>query len=116
MAVITYFLAICLLASLSTAKCPTGTVQGIKSTECYVLKSSTTTWMGAYEDCLGRGGQLSSVTSAFQNAFLTEVSQEYCQYCESHWLGGTYGMTSRSKWTWSDGEQFMYTNSAVGKH
>lgn len=94
------------------ARCPLGSVQGLGQDDCFKLSHYADTWYGAENDCRGKGGHLTSVSSAFTNAFLRDECTLWSS--NSFWLGASEG-SSYDSWTWSDGTRFSYTNWDRGK-
>lgn len=93
-------------------KCPSGTVQGIGSTDCYIYRSQPTFWFDAEEYCIGRGGHLSSISNIFLNEFVRDVANSACG--AEYWLGGGWNSQTPNKWVWTDGMRFSYTHWASG--
>jgi hypothetical protein len=103
-----------LLCSVAVAKCPVGTIQGLADDHCYSISEHALNWNSAEQQCVFKGGHLISVTNAvvevlFQSLVADEIAPSY-------WTGG-YNEDSRaiSKWHWSDGRRWSYTNWAKGQ-
>lgn len=97
------------------ARCPVGTVQGIGRDDCFELSRFADNWYGAEDDCRRRSGHLTSVSSAFTNAFLRDQCAVWnLGSARSFWLGASED-SSYGSWVWSDGTRFSYTNWAQGK-
>lgn len=94
------------------AKCPVGTVQGLSANDCFYYSMSPLSWLRAEEECVRLGGHLSSVHSGFANAFFSDLPN--IESSASYWIGGSMGIDSVNKWTWTDGSSFSYTNWASG--
>ncbi|KAH7720437.1 Protein CLEC-52, partial [Aphelenchoides avenae] len=97
------------------AACPAGTIQGLSSSDCFILQPATLSWLAAEESCVRAGGHLASVSSRLTNSFL--LSKIVTQSCPAskYWLGGSYNLQQTGGWTWSDGQRFSYTNWANGQ-
>lgn len=104
------FTVFLLVVGSVSARCPIGTIQGLNPADCYKLVSFADTWYGAEERCQRQGGHLSSVNSAFANAFIRDQA---LWSDTDFWLGGSEG-SSFGSWTWSDGRRFSYTNWDAG--
>jgi hypothetical protein len=89
-----------------------------------VAAPSGISWDGARAGAVAAGGDLASITSAAENAFvfgLTDSSTYWFLY-DGHipigpWLGGlqTGGPEPAGGWVWVSGEPFAYTNWAPGQ-
>ncbi|KAH7714598.1 CLEC-51 protein [Aphelenchoides avenae] len=92
------------------AVCPAGTIQGLSSTDCFILQPGTSSWLTAEESCVRAGGHLASVSSLLTNSFL--LSKVFAQSCPAskYWLGGNYNLQETGRWTWSDGQRFSFSN------
>lgn len=119
-------LAACLAETYGA--CPAGSIQGLKDDDCYrstIVTALTihgicscfryheiaTTWYEAEDICVRLGGHLASVENAFANAFLSD-SWNFGN--SGYWLGGSYGVSTSRKWTWTDGKPFAFVNWAKG--
>lgn len=71
------FVLLLLLSAASdfamSGSCPTGTITGVNS-KCYKVYSEHLNFFVADSVCTTGGGQLASVASAFENAFLSRMS------------------------------------------
>ncbi|KAH7698004.1 hypothetical protein AAVH_34908, partial [Aphelenchoides avenae] len=94
------------------AACPAGTIQGLSSSDCFILQPTASSWLDAEERCVRAGGHLASVSSRLMNSFL--LSKVVTQSCpaSTYWLGGSYNLQQTGSWSWSDGQRFSYTNWA----
>lgn len=95
------------------AKCPSGTIQGVSDSECYVFRSKPELWFQADEDCMRRGGHLASVSGRLMNSFISQISDHYC--ASEYWLGAGWNTEADDAWVWTDGRPLRYTNWAPGK-
>ena len=72
----------------------------------YLIVNTTITWYDAYTYCKDLGGDLVSITSAEEQAFIESYMTSISH--KSHtWIGCYY---DGNKWNWTDGEEFEYTN------
>ncbi|KAM9802748.1 secretory phospholipase A2 receptor-like isoform 2-T2 [Syngnathus typhle] len=75
----------------------------------YLLNhKSRKTWQEARDDCVGRGGDLLSITSSYEQKFI----QGHQLTGASLWLGVNANITEGRKWT--DGSSFTYKNLKAG--
>ncbi|XP_037095133.1 uncharacterized protein LOC119115063 [Syngnathus acus] len=75
----------------------------------YLLNhKSRKTWQEARDDCVGRGGDLLSITNSYEQNFI----QGHQLTGASLWLGVNANITEGSKWT--DGSSFTYKNLKAG--
>jgi hypothetical protein len=95
------------------ALCPPGFVQGLGQDDCFKLSHYADAWYGAENDCRSKGGHLTSVSSAFANAFLRDQCALWSP--TSYWVGASRSISCGS-WAWTDGTRFSYKNWARGKH
>ncbi|KAH7680223.1 C-type lectin, partial [Aphelenchoides avenae] len=96
-----------LTAASAKSYCPPNAFQGLTPNDCYTAGTLARTFDESETLCAVNGGNLASVSSAFQNALLAKVAASgkttYYQ------LGGKL---ISGKWTWTDGSSFAYTNWA----
>ncbi|KAH7708964.1 Protein CLEC-53 [Aphelenchoides avenae] len=92
--------------------CETGSIQGLSDDDCYSYNEEASNWFGAEEACARDGGHLTSVVDAFENSFL---GASWNSGSSGYWLGGSVGVTSAGKWTWTDGKPFRFTSWAKGQ-
>ncbi|XP_049584847.1 secretory phospholipase A2 receptor-like [Syngnathus scovelli] len=75
----------------------------------YLLNhKSSKTWQEARDDCVGRGGDLLSITNSYEQNFV----QGHQLTGAALWLGVNANITEGSKWT--DGSSFTYKNLKAG--
>ena len=89
-----------------------------------VLFSAPLTWQAARDDAIAKGGDLVSISSAAENAFVFSLidSTEYWTLAGPHnygpWIGG-YQVDNTSEpsgnWAWSDGTPWTFTAWASGQ-
>jgi hypothetical protein len=94
----------------ASARCPSGTVQGLKQDDCYKLVSASlaTSWYSAAGQC--DEGNLASVPGAFTNGFLQGL---YDGWSASYvWLGA---WETNNAWSWADGTPFTWNNWPRGQ-
>lgn len=107
----------CLIAILASAlhvsssACPSSSVQGLDSTDCYRYFSGPSTWFAAEERCIAESGHLASVPNAFANSLLSG-GQIYVE--TQFWIGGNIGIESPNSWTWTDKSPFKYAHFVPG--
>jgi hypothetical protein len=92
------------------ASCPAGTVQGLRTDLCYEISEDVESWATAEQTCVTNGGHLASVTSDVTSGFFQSTVSFVNSY--SYWIGG-YKDVVESKWVWSDGSRWSYTDWAV---
>jgi hypothetical protein len=102
-----------LLVSTAEAICPSGTMQGLQSTDCYVFNENPLPWDNAEERCVGMGGHLVSIRGAFINTYIQSTAS--VQTAGQYWAGGIYNGAIANKWSWSDSKKWSYTNWATGQ-
>uniref|UniRef100_A0A914DXG4 C-type lectin domain-containing protein n=1 Tax=Acrobeloides nanus TaxID=290746 RepID=A0A914DXG4_9BILA len=108
------FLFFSSILSLALATCPPGMISGLSSNICYLLVKDPKTWTAAEYDCNEKGGNLASVSDAFQNNLLLgNASKELTT--DSYWIGGSNILLSNGRWAWSDLINFTYSNWASGQ-
>lgn len=111
--------SLCALSLLTSvlvvhARCPIGTTQGVNADDCYYINPAPTMWLSAERNCLRLHlGDLSSVSSAFENSILRLMIS--LSSAKEFWLGGSWDTESPLEWTWTDGHPFAYTNWAPGR-
>lgn len=105
--------------SLLYGKCPSGTISGLSSNECFKF-STPTTWRDARDSCAADGGTLAIVSNAFLDVMLASVPRDICKKGaddQYYWLGASVGLQGQydREWKWVDGSPLSYTAWASGK-
>ncbi len=86
-----------------------------------ILFPSAITWQTARNDALAKGGDLASITSTEENAFVFGLidAPEFWVLTGPHnygpWIGGNqtdFGSEPAGGWSWSDGSPWGYTSWA----
>lgn len=90
--------------------CPPGTLQGMNANDCYRVHFSYADWQAAENECVSDGGHLASVSNAFVNKLLYNISSDVRGVGDYVWLGGQNQGSQHPEWTWSDGSPWTYTN------
>jgi hypothetical protein len=88
--------------------CNAGELQNPDNLHCYAFVAAPTDWSSARAACLAQSGDLASITSAVENAFVA------ANITATSWLGGT-DAASEGTWLWSNGDAFSYTNWNAGE-
>jgi len=84
-------------------------VQEPLTLHCYAVVETPADWASARTVCAALGGDLASITSAAENAFVAaQVTPS------AVWLGGTDAAVEGT-WTWSNGDAFGYSNWNTGE-
>jgi hypothetical protein len=104
-----------LLAIIGTASanCPSGTVQGLSTNDCYIVSEHGLAWYQAESRCTGKGGHLLSDTNQIVNTFLSNIPASLSS--ATYWIGGEFDGAIPNKWAWSDGSRWKWTNWAQGQ-
>ncbi len=95
---------------------PSYTYLGSFGAHTYYLSNASVDWNAAHIAAVAAGGNLVSVNSAAENAFLTTALGS-----NSAWLGGFQNHLNPSYsepgggWEWSDGSPFTYTSWNLGE-
>lgn len=111
-------LPLCIIAAwvtFASTRCPSGSLQGLASDQCYLYVKTPTTWFAAEELCSSKNGHLASVSSALTNSMLTQHTGICGTAYTYYWLGGSQLIGGSGKWEWVDGQRFSYKNWATGK-
>ena len=69
---------------------------------CYFFSNHTATWDGARERCKKTGGDLVTVSSESQNAFVVSHYSSLSCLSEGAWLGLRRNPRNTSRWVWLD--------------
>uniref|UniRef100_A0A8C6UTC4 C-type lectin domain-containing protein n=1 Tax=Neogobius melanostomus TaxID=47308 RepID=A0A8C6UTC4_9GOBI len=70
---------------------------------CFKFFKAEKTWTMAEKSCNNLGGNLASIHSAAENAFINGLIDGHA------WLGG-HDAVQEGKWMWTDGSSWDYTN------
>ncbi|KAK2890968.1 hypothetical protein QQF64_007116 [Cirrhinus molitorella] len=100
MGVWTVCLSLCLLFAMNASACETGWQQFGRN--CFKFFSNPMPWMDAELQCLSYGGNLASVHSHNENAFIKLTISK-----KTLWIGG-YDAVSEGMWLWSDGTKMKF--------
>lgn len=104
-------LLLALSTSASLAACPPGAIQGINAGDCYHARFQYANMDTAEQKCTSYGGHLVSVTNAFTNKFIYNISSDVSGNIAYLWLGARW---NGQNWTWIDGSPWKYTNWVQG--
>ena len=99
----------CTADSCQVDGCPDGEMLNGR---CYKLISSYTSWFEAQDTCLAWGGQLVSVGSQQENAFVRGLGDKAS--CADIWIGYN-DLAKDGQWVWADGTAGNYSNWAPGE-
>ncbi|XP_034741678.1 ladderlectin-like [Etheostoma cragini] len=111
-------LAVCLclssglLAADGAPPCPPTWTQF--GSRCFGYYIQPKTWSDAKTTCIAAGGNLASVHSAAEHAFLRGFINKAANTREPFWIGGFYS-EEEGTWMWSDGSAFEYQKWNAGK-
>ncbi|XP_039678405.1 galactose-specific lectin nattectin-like [Perca fluviatilis] len=109
-------LLLCLSSGLLTAygqtSCPTGWTQF--GSRCFSFNMGPKTWTDAEIVCQAAGGNLASVHSAEEHAFLRNYIKQVTGFYKTSWIGG-FDAVKKGMWMWTDGSKFDYTSWTVGQ-
>ncbi len=78
----------------------------------YQIVAKSCTWPFAADSAFKMGGQLASITSAEEQAFVYAAFRN--SYLESYFIGGTDSLVE-GKWEWISGEPWVFTNWISGE-
>ncbi|KAK9963345.1 hypothetical protein ABG768_006537 [Culter alburnus] len=98
MAFWTVCVSLCLLFALNASACRSGWTQ--HGNRCFRVFNQAMIWKDAEMTCLDHGGNLASVHSQEENAFIKRLISS----SKSFWIGG-YDAVSEGTWFWSDGSK-----------
>ncbi|XP_032394478.1 galactose-specific lectin nattectin [Etheostoma spectabile] len=92
--------------------CPPDWTQfGSRCFEFYIEPKS---WLDAETACIAAGGNLASIRSAAEHAFLKEFINKVSGTHKTTWIGGSDAV-KEGTWLWSDGSRFKYKSWNVGQ-
>lgn len=103
----------CLVLIFAIFQCPPGSVVGLRAGDCYTYNPAAA-WFDAEEECVTSGGHLASVHDVFTNSFLAKLPKYLATNSGTFWLGGSFGITTSDRWSWSDRSTFDFTHWASG--
>ncbi|XP_078119074.1 galactose-specific lectin nattectin-like [Sander vitreus] len=92
--------------------CPPGWTQF--GTRCFSFYIQTKTWSDAETFCQTAGGNLASIQSAEEHAFLRDYINQVTGIDKNAWIGGTDAV-QEGTWLWTDGSKFDYKSFAAGQ-
>ena len=69
---------------------------------CYFFSNETATWVNARQRCKETGGDLVTVSSDSQNAFVASHHSSVSCFTERSWLGLRRNPRNASRWVWLD--------------
>ncbi|XP_059371994.1 ladderlectin-like isoform X2 [Carassius carassius] len=93
--------SLCLLFALNASACQSGWARYGRT--CFRVFNGPLSWSDAEATCLTYGGNLASVHSTLEYAFIKSVISS----SNSYWIGG-YDAVSEGKWFWSDGSKMNF--------
>ncbi|XP_034741178.1 galactose-specific lectin nattectin-like isoform X1 [Etheostoma cragini] len=103
---------LCLSSGLLAANgfyrpCPPGWTQF--DSRCFGYFIQPKTWLDAETTCIAAGGNLASIHSAAEHAFVKDFIRRVSGTQNPSWIGGTDAV-KEGTWMWSDGSAFNYKN------
>ncbi|XP_032366313.1 galactose-specific lectin nattectin isoform X1 [Etheostoma spectabile] len=102
-----------LLAAYGTfVPCPPGWTQS--GSRCFGYFNQPRTWADAETACISFGGNLASIRSAAEHAFLKDFIVRATGTHKTTWIGG-HDSVKEGTWMWSDGSTFNYRNWNAGE-
>ncbi|XP_053174064.1 galactose-specific lectin nattectin-like [Scomber japonicus] len=87
------------------SRCPSGWTQF--GSRCFIFYRQARLWNDAEHFCISIGGNLASIHSADENAFLSDLIFRVSGARHHTWIGG-YDAVKEGTWLWSDGSKFSY--------
>uniref|UniRef100_A0AC34GTW2 C-type lectin domain-containing protein n=1 Tax=Panagrolaimus sp. ES5 TaxID=591445 RepID=A0AC34GTW2_9BILA len=96
-------------------KCPNGTFE--YQSNCYLFNNTETGFAAAEVYCNGMNGHLVSIHDAFVNAIviLKEAKIYFHGSSDTDFWIGANNLISKSKWNWTDGTNFDFTDWNKGE-
>ncbi|XP_035859909.1 galactose-specific lectin nattectin-like isoform X3 [Sander lucioperca] len=111
-----FALLLCLSSGLLTAygapSCPPYWTQF--GSRCFAFYIQTKTWIDAETFCQTAGGNLASIHSDTEHAFLKAFIFQETGTQRTSWIGGTDAV-KEGTWLWSDGSKFNYKSWNAGE-
>ncbi|XP_039674641.1 galactose-specific lectin nattectin-like [Perca fluviatilis] len=101
-----------LLTAYGAASCPPGWTQF--GSRCFAFYSQAKTWPEAEIFCQITGGNLASIHSAEEHAFLKNYINQVTGTQRTSWIGGT-DKAHVFRWLWTDRSHFTYTSWNAGE-
>ncbi|CAJ1084352.1 ladderlectin-like isoform X2 [Xyrichtys novacula] len=92
--------------------CPPGWV--FFESRCFQFQDARKAWADAESHCTLLGGNLPSIRTAAEYAFLRQLVFKATRSHRETWLGG-YDAPKEGVWLWSDGTQFLFTGWGRGE-
>lgn len=97
----------------TNADCPAGWQINLNGQKCLKVFTNSLNWLSSEQYCNNFGGNLASVSNAFDNAFIFGLAENISGMPE-WWLGGNTVLLPKT-WSWSDGTNFTYQNFDQGQ-
>ncbi|XP_039674647.1 galactose-specific lectin nattectin-like [Perca fluviatilis] len=110
-----FSLLLCLSSGLLAAgkpACPPGWTQF--GSRCFAFYSQAKTWADAEFLCRHAHGNLASIHSAEEHAFLKNYIHQVTGTQRTSWIGGTDAVQV-FRWLWTDRSHFTYTSWNAGE-
>uniref|UniRef100_A0A7E4VNJ0 C-type lectin domain-containing protein n=1 Tax=Panagrellus redivivus TaxID=6233 RepID=A0A7E4VNJ0_PANRE len=107
------FFASLALSTLAT-NCPNNGVLSSDGTHCYQFINQNQDWWTAEGICKAFGVHLPSVTNLFVNTDLAKIASTGITNSTTIWIGAANN-NAQSKWTWTDGTKWSFTDWAAGQ-
>uniref|UniRef100_A0A8C9XK48 Galactose-specific lectin nattectin-like n=1 Tax=Sander lucioperca TaxID=283035 RepID=A0A8C9XK48_SANLU len=111
-----FALLLCLSSGLLTAygepSCPPDWTQF--GSRCFAFYIQTKTWIDAETFCQTAGGNLASIHSDAEHAFIKAFINQVTGTPRTSWIGG-FDAVKEGTWLWSDGSKFNYKSWGVGE-
>ncbi|XP_078118846.1 galactose-specific lectin nattectin-like isoform X1 [Sander vitreus] len=101
-----------LLTAYGAASCPPDWTQF--GSRCFAFYIQTKTWSDAETFCQIAGGNLASIQSAEEHAFLKDFINQVTGTQRTSWIGGTDAV-KEGTWLWTDGSKFNYKTWNAGE-
>jgi hypothetical protein len=99
----------------STVKsCPKGSV--IWQNSCYTFMSEVTGFADAENECIQKGGHLTSIHDGFTNAWISQEASKYFHESTviNFWIGLT-DLINPGNWSWTDGTLMNFNETSFNK-
>nr|BAM38096.1 C-type lectin 3 [Oplegnathus fasciatus] len=94
------------------ATCPTGWTQF--GSRCFLFQLRPMDWADAERFCTSLGGNLASLQTAGEYAFIRQLIYKAANSHKPTWVGG-YDAAKDGVWLWSDGSKFVFNGWARGE-
>ncbi|XP_071328859.1 galactose-specific lectin nattectin-like, partial [Trachinotus anak] len=96
----------------NTPNCPPGWTQF--GSRCFIHFFEAKSWISAERYCISIGGNLASVHSAEEHAFIRDMIHRGSGRYRETWIRG-FDAVQEGVWMWSDGSRFNYIRWAYGQ-